>query len=164
MQTTYPKTTSWTKPYPDDAAQEMALLGSSYPAVRVSAVRYAAIREVLESEIEENLKEVDPKPLLRMLEIAPGMLLSEEDLFEDLSYEEMDESRINMMISVERCRKVARCMLALRFLEQKQDSMIRAGRLIGDAEFSARMQGRGPDADLWLSASLKKPGEVVLDG
>jgi len=157
MRPSYPQTVPKAMSYPDDAAQEMALLGSSYPEIRVAVPRYSAIKETVESELEETLAEVDPDAVLVLLDIAPELIFSDEDI-------EDDETNEEMMIFVYQCRKIVRCMLALQFLDQKREAMIRAGRLIGDAEFSARMQTYGPDSELWLSSSLRDPGEVVMRG
>lgn len=154
-QQTVPRMTS----YPDDASQEMALFGSSYSEVRVVDPLYQSIRDNNESELGELSERIDVDSFLTLLDVAPELVFSEEDL-----EEEEDGLTLEMIVFVYQCRKVLRCMLTTDFLDQNREAMIRGGRLVGDAEFSERMQTHGPDAELWLSASLRRPGEVVLRG
>lgn len=139
--------------YPDDSTQEMALLGSSYASVRVASVRYDAILEILEAELGEILSELDPESVILLLDAAPETIFSDDgNISEDEQFEAF----------VQKVRQAVRSILAIEFLKQKREGMIRAGRLIGDAEFAARMGTYGPDSDLWLASCLRKPGETVI--
>lgn len=139
--------------YPDDSTQEMALLGSSYASVRVASVRYDAIIEILEAELEETLSELDPESVIVLLDASPETVFSDEgNIAEDEQIEAF----------VLKVRRAVRGILAIEFLKQKRDGMIRTGRLIGDTEFAARMSSRGPESDLWLASCLRKPGETVI--
>ena len=139
--------------YPDDSTQEMALLGSSYSAVRVASLKYDSILEILEVELEEVLSELDPESVIALLDAAPETIFSDDEKIAD------DEQIEAFVLKV---RQAVRSILAIEFLKQKREGMIRTGRLIGDAEFSARMGTKGPDSDLWLAACLRKPGETVI--
>ena len=137
--------------YPDDSAQEMALLGSSYASVRIASVRFNTILDILEAELEEILSRLDSESVIMVLDTVPDVVFSYIDI-EDGDIKEF-------VIDV---RQAVRNILAIEFLKQKQESMIRTGRLIGDAEFSAHMSNRGPDSNLRLASCLRKPGETVM--
>jgi len=137
--------------YPDDSAQEMALLGSSYASVRIASVRFNTILDILEAELEEILSRLDSESVIMVLDTVPDVVFSDIDI-EDGDIKEF-------VIDV---RQAVRNILAIEFLKQKQESMIRTGRLIGDAEFSAHMSNRGPDSNLRLASCLRKPGETVM--
>lgn len=138
--------------YPDDSAQEMALLGSSYASVRIASVRFNAILDILEVELEEILSRLDSKSVIMILDTTPEVIFSDIDITEDGDIRDF-------VLDV---RQAVRNILAIEFLKQKQESMIRTGRLIGDAEFSAHMNNKGPDSDLRLASCLRKPGETVM--
>ena len=147
-------------PYPNNSTQEMALLGSSYPEVRVVDQMYQSVEEINESDLEELCESIsidDIDSFLALLDAAPDVIFCDDDLENSVLTEEQ-------ILFVYQCRRIVRCMLVTEFLEERREAVIRGGRLIGDAEFSERMQYKGPDSDLWLSASLRKPGEVVLRG
>ena len=147
-------------PYPNNSTQEMALLGSSYPEVRVVDQMYQSVGEINESDLEELCESIsidDIDSFLALLDAAPDVIFCDDDLENSALTEEQ-------ILFVYQCRRIVRCMLVTEFLEERREAVIRGGRLIGDAEFSERMQYKGPDSDLWLSASLRKPGEVVLRG
>lgn len=147
-------------PYPNNSTQEMALLGSSYPEVRVVDQMYQSVGEINESDLEELCESIsidDIDSFLALLDAAPDVIFCDDDLENSALTEEQ-------ILFVHLCRRIVRCMLVTEFLEERREAVIRGGRLIGDAEFSERMQYKGPDSDLWLSASLRKPGEVVLRG
>ncbi|MGI6493577.1 MAG: hypothetical protein ACOX10_01905 [Candidatus Methanomethylophilaceae archaeon] len=147
-------------PYPNNSTQEMALLGSSYPEVRVVDQMYQSVEEINESDLEELCESIsidDIDSFLALLDAAPDVIFCDDDLENSALTEEQ-------ILFVYQCRRIVRCMLVTEFLEERREAVIRGGRLIGDAEFSERMQYKGPDSDLWLSASLRKPGEVVLRG
>lgn len=137
--------------YPDDSAQEMALLGSSYASVRIASVRFDGILDILESELEEILSGLDPESVIMILDTAPDAVFSDIDI----ENKDIEDFVLNV-------RQAVRNILAIEFLKQKRESMVRTGRLIGDAEFSAHMNNRGPDSDLRLASCLRKPGETVM--
>lgn len=138
--------------YPDDSAQEMALLGSSYASVRIASVRFDAVLDILESELEEILSRLNPESIVTILDTAPEVVFSDVDITEEGDIGDF-------VLSI---RQAVRNILAIEFLKQKREGMIRTGRLIGDAEFSAHMSHRGPDSVLRLASCLRKPGETVM--
>lgn len=140
--------------YPDDSTQEMTLLGSSYASVRVAAIRYDAIQEIVEAELEELLSDLDLESVIALLDVAPDAVYS-EDVFVATDDGNLEEF-------VFKVRHVFKCLLTIEFLSQKRESMLRTGRLIGDVEASARMSYLGPDQSLWLASCLRKPGERVI--
>ena len=160
MKMPYQQTGPRMMPYPNNSTQEMALLGSSYPEVRVVDQMYQSVEEINESDLEELCESIsidDIDSFIALLDAAPDVIFCDDDLEDSALTEEQ-------ILFVYQCRRIARCMLVTEFLEERREAVIRGGRLIGDAEFSERMQYKGPDSDLWLSASLRKPGEVVLRG
>lgn len=138
--------------YPDDSAQEMTLLGSSYASVRIASVRFDMILDILETDLEEILSKLDPDTVTMILDTAPEAVFSDANISDD---EDIEDFVMNV-------RQAVRSILAIEFLKQKREGMIRTGRLIGDAEFAAHMSNRGPDSDLRLASCLRKPGETVM--
>lgn len=142
--------------YPDTGSQEMVLLGSAYPKIKAVSPKFDGVMECLRKGLEDELASVSPESLQELMVRAPELLFSREELPDGMP-EEMAEFVCS-------CRRIINKRLAYCYVEQLWESTIRAGRMIGDVEYSVRMQMKDIDPELWQSAALRKPGEVVLDG